>query len=415
MNISKRSVDALAPKGERYFVWDDAISGFGIRVGASGRKTFICRYRNGNIRRQVKLGNVGTLTAEEARSAAKKVLANVTLGEDPAEERDAKRKAVTLSKLVELFVEGHGPKLKAASLTNYKSALNKHVLPVLGKRPAEAITTKDLNKLHISLVEQPFNANRVIAYLGSVFSWGADNGYVPEAFNPTRAVKRFKEQGRQRYLSDEELARLGSALVLAETKGLPWTIKVTGDKRKHVAKGSQSIIYPSHVTNAIRLLLMTGCRLREILHLQWKEVDIGRGLLFLPDSKTGRKTVILNRSAIAILESMDRTDRYVIPGDIPSQSRHDLKRPWTHIRAAADLQDVRLHDLRHTHASIGAMAGFGLPIVGKLLGHASSMTTQRYAHIADDPARRASDAIGLTLERLMGGENSMQTVSSETV
>lgn len=208
---------------------------------------------------------------------------------------------------------------------------------------------------------------------------------------------------------------MGSVLVLAETDGLPWNIKATGDRRKHVAKDNQSIIYPSHVTNAIRLLLMTGCRLREILHLRWKEVDIGRGLLFLPDSKTGRKTVILNRCAIAILESMGRTDRYVIPGDIPSQPRHDLKRPWTHIRAAADLEDVRLHDLRHTHASIGAMAGFGLPIVGKLLGHASSMTTQRYAHIADDPARRASDAIGLTLVRMMGGENSTQTVSSETV
>lgn len=401
MKISKRSVDALAPKGERYFVWDEALSGFGIRVGANGRKTYICRYRNGNIRRQVKLGNAGTLTAEEARDAAKKALASVTLGEDPAAERDAKRQAVTLAELVELFVNGHGPKLKPASLAGCRSALNKHVLPVLGKRPAEVITTKDLNKIHIGLVEHPFHANRVMAYLGSVFSWGADNGYIPEGFNPTRAVKRFKEQGRQRYLSDEELARLGSALVTAETEGLPWTIKATGDRLKHVAKDNQTIVYPSHVTNAIRLLLMTGCRLREILRLQWKEVDLGRGLLFLPDSKTGQKTVILNRSAIAILEAMDRTDRYVIPGDIADQPRHDLKRPWTHIRAAAKLEDVRLHDLGHTHASIGAMAGFGLPIVGKLLGHASSMTTQRYAHIADDPARRASDAIGLILEKLI--------------
>lgn len=405
MKISKRSVDALAPKGERYFVWDEAISGFGIRVGANGRMTFVCRYRNGNIRRQVKLGNVGTMTAEEAREAAKKVLANVTLGEDPAAERDAKRKALTLSKLVEHFVEGHGPKLKAASLTNYTSALKKYVLPQLGKRSVEKITTRDLNKIHISLVEHPHHANRVISYLGSVFSWGAQNGYIPETFNPTRSVKRFREQGRQRYLSDEELARLGMALVLSETEGLPWTIRATGNNRKHIAKGKQATVYPTHVTNAIRLLLMTGCRLREILNLQWKEVDIGRGLLFLADSKTGRKTVILNRSAIAILNTMERGDRYVVPGDIPNQPRHDLKRPWTHIRAAAGLEDVRLHDLRHTHASIGAMAGFGLPIVGKLLGHASSMTTQRYAHIADDPARRASDVIGLSLERMMKSES----------
>ncbi|MHA7774472.1 tyrosine-type recombinase/integrase [Roseibium sp. M-1] len=403
MKISKRTADALAPKGERYFVWDETISGFGIRVGANGRKTFVCRYRNGSIRRQVKLGNVGTMTAEEARDAARKVLANVTLGEDPAAERDAKRNALTLSKLLELFVEGHGPKLKAASLENYVSTLKKHVMPKLGKRPVEEITTKDLNKIHISLVEHPYHANRVISYLGSVISWGARNGYVPETFNPTRAIKRFREQGRQRYLSDEELARLGKALVKAETEGLPWSIQVTGDKRKHVPKCNQTIVYPTHVTNAIRLLLMTGCRVREILHLRWKEVDLGRGLLFLADSKTGRKTVILNRSAIAILETMERTDRHVIPGDIPGQPRHDLKRPWTHIREAAELEDVRLHDLRHTHASIGAMAGFGLPIVGKLLGHASAMTTQRYAHIADDPARRASDAIGMSLQRMMEG------------
>ncbi len=188
MKISKRSVDTLAPKGERYFVWDEALSGFGIRVGTNGRKTYICRYRNGNIRRQVKLGNVGTLTAEEARDAAKKVLASDTLGEDPAAERDAKRQAVTLAELVELFVIGHGPKLKPTSLAGYRSALNKLVLPVLGKRPVEAVTTKDLNKIHIGLVEHPFHANRVMAYLGSVFSWGADNGYIPEGFNPTRAV-----------------------------------------------------------------------------------------------------------------------------------------------------------------------------------------------------------------------------------
>ena len=176
---------------------------------------------------------------------------------------------------------------------------------------------------------------------------------------------------------------------------MPWNIKATGDKTKHVAKTKRNTVYPFHVTNAIRLLLLTGCRLREILHLRWSEVDLERGLLLLLDSKTGRKTVILNRSAVAILSSSERVGAFVVPSSDPKRPRHDLKRPWDHIRAAAKLDDVRLHDLRHTHASIGAGAGFGLPVVGRLLGHASSATTQRYAHIAGDPARRASEAIGL--------------------
>jgi integrase len=167
---------------------------------------------------------------------------------------------------------------------------------------------------------------------------------------------------------------------------------------KHLADPSkQWVRYSPQVIAAICLLLLTGCRLREILNLRWSEVDLERGLLLLRDSKTGRKTVILNRAAISVLDSLDRAGACVIPGDDLDRPRHDLKRPWDHIRAAAQLNDVRLHDLRHTHASIGAGAGFGLPVVGRLLGHASAATTQRYAHIADDPARRASEAIGAHL------------------
>ena len=187
-------------------------------------------------------------------------------------------------------------------------------------------------------------------------------------------------------------------LTQAETEGLPWTIRATGETAKHLADQSrQRIIYPPHVIAAIRLLLLTGCRLREVLNLRWSEVDLDRGLLLLLDSKTGRKIVILNRAAISVLTTLDKVGTCVIPGEDLVRPRHDLKRPWDHIRAAAGLDDVRLHDLRHTHASIGAGAGFSLPIIGRLLGHASAATTQRYAHIADDPARRASEAIGAYL------------------
>ncbi len=401
MRISKRSVDSLVPNGQRYFVWDDDLSGFGVQVGANGSKTFICRYRNRGTRRQIKLGRIGTLTPDEARTAAKKVLGSVALGGDPASDRDADRRAIRLDELIDVYFEMHGAKLKPKSSRGYRRSLELHILPKLGKLPAETITTRDLNKIHIGMATRPYQANRVLSHLGSIFNWGITSGYLPQGRNPARGIKRFREKGRQRYLSSKELTRLGQALTMAETTGIPWTIDAASETSKHVPKTNQYFVYPRHVTNAIRLLLLTGCRLREILDLKWKEVDLERGLLFLPESKTGQKTVILNRSAIAILDSMERNGTYVIPGNDPYQPRHDLKKPWDQIRAIARIEDVRLHDLRHTHASIGASAGFGLPIVGRLLGHTSAATTQRYAHIADDPARRASDAIGSILQNAL--------------
>jgi integrase len=229
------------------------------------------------------------------------------------------------------------------------------------------------------------------------------HGHVPRGFNPARDIKRYREQGRERYLSSDEIIRLGQVLRQAETGGLPWTIKIAGPRARHLARPeNRREIYPRQVTNAIRLLLYTGCRLREILYLRWTEVDFERGLLHLPDSKTGRKTIVLNVSALDVIAGCSRIGAFVIAGDRPDRPRHDLKRPWEQIREAAGLGSVRLHDLRHTHASIGVAAGLGLPIVGKLLGHASQATTARYAHLADDPVRRASDLIGGRIAALIG-------------
>jgi integrase len=157
---------------------------------------------------------------------------------------------------------------------------------------------------------------------------------------------------------------------------------------------------------AIRLLLFTGCRLREILHLKWEQVDLERGLLFLSDSKTGRKTVILNAPALAVLVSLDRLGSFVIPGQDPEKPRADLKRPWETVAKRAGLDRVRLHDLRHTYASFGAGGGLGLPIIGKLLGHTQASTTQRYAHLDADPLRRAAETIGGRIAPALAGKHS---------
>lgn len=403
MNLSKRTVDGLAAKSKRYFVWDAALKGFGVRVEPTGRKTFLCRYRAGGARRQYLLGAHGAVTAEEARGEARRVLSSSALGTDLAHSRYEARRAVRFSELVEIFLAEHVSKLKSGTAVEYEGALRKHAVPAIGRTPADAVTTSELNRLHVALSAHRARANRVNSYIRSLFSWAGTHGYVPRDFNPARYVKPYKEQARERYLSSEELLRLGEILRKAETTGISWIAKAAGQTAKHRAKPkNQLIVYPPEVTNAVRLLLFTGCRLREILHLRWGEVDLERGLLHLPNSKTGKKSVVLNGAAVGILKNLPRCDVFVIPGDVKGQPRHDLKRPWEHIRHAAGLQDVRLHDLRHTHASFGVASGLGLPIIGRLLGHASPLTTARYAHLADDPVRRASDVIGTKLSQLLG-------------
>ena len=157
-------------------------------------------------------------------------------------------------------------------------------------------------------------------------------------------------------------------------------------------------------TAAIRLLLFTGCRLREILHLKWTDLDLDRGMLHLADSKTGRKSVVLSAPALEILAALPRLGDYVIAGTDPTQPRSDLKRPWTLVCRRAGLEGLRLHDLRHSFASVGAGAGLGLPVIGKLLGHASPTTTARYAHLDNDPVRRATNAIGATIAAALDGK-----------
>jgi len=247
--------------------------------------------------------------------------------------------------------------------------------------------------------------------VGSMYAFAARTGAVPEGINPARKIDKFAEHRRERFLTGAELERLGAAIREAETKGIPWEVDEAKSKAKHLpqAKNRFTKIGP-FAAAAIRLLLFTGCRLREILHLQWENVDLERGLLFLPDSKSGRKTVILNAPALAVLAGLNRLGSYVVPGDGPKKLRADLKRPWEAVSKRAGLEGVRLHDLRHTYASFGAGSGLGLPIIGKLLGHTQPSTTQRYAHLDNDPLRRAAENIGGQIAAALEGGSAGQLV-----
>jgi integrase len=248
----------------------------------------------------------------------------------------------------------------------------------------------------------------VISLLATIYAYAIKTKGLPkDTENPATGIEPFDEQPRQRYLTTEELQRLGEAIREAETTGIPWEPDPT-KKVKHAAKPENRRTKIDQYAAAIRLLLFTGCRLREILNLRWTEYDAGRGLLFLPDSKTGQKTVVLSAPALAVLEALPRVGSYVIAGESAGTKdespRADLNRPWRSVRKRAGIEDVRIHDLRHSFASVGAGAGLGLPIIGNLLGHSQSSTTQRYAHVAVDPARRAADIIAGEIEKAMGGK-----------
>lgn len=402
-------------------------AGFGIQIEPTGTKTYVVRYRPKGLgrdgpRRFYKIGRHGDLTADEARQHAKAILGLVADGQDPAAKLKSarsdyvrKRDALTVEALGAIFLEEHvKARRKARTTVGYETLLRKHAYPQMGQIKAEALSRADVARLHASLAGSPHTANRVVAVLGSMYSYAQKNGVVPENFNPTRGLEKYREEGRERYLSSAELQRLGAALDEGEEIGLPWEFDTTAPNAKHVPKewkGQREKLDP-HAAAAIRLLLLTGARLREILDLRWSHTDLERGLLLLPDSKTGKKTIVLSSAAMAIIERLAGEDTeglkrndYVIKGVGDGKPRRDLKRPWEAVRRRAKLDDIRLHDVRHTFASLGAGASLGLPIVGKLLGHSQPQTTARYAHLDADPLRRASDIIGAQIEKAMAGKS----------
>lgn len=413
MRLGRRAVTNV-PKVDKLTVfYDDELRGFGLRVMPSGSKTWIVEYRpgaggRGTAKRRMAIGSADVVTPDQARKAARDVLAAVRLGQDPAGDKADARRAETLDQLSRRYEQEAGVNRKATTAGLYESYWRLHIRPVLGPKRAIDITKADVASLHKAIGEgHPVTANRAISLLGSFFAWAQDMKIIPEGPNPAASIEKYREQGKDRYLTTEEFTRLGEAIREAETVGIEWQpIDMSKPNAKHVPKllENRRTIISQHAAAALRLLIFTGARLREILNLRWKEVDLERGLLFLPDSKTGRKTIVLGAPAIAILKEIRGNGPYVIAGDDPDKPKTDLKRPWALVSRRAGLEDVRLHDLRHSFASVGAGSGMGLPIIGKLLGHASTATTQRYAHLDADPLRRASDAIGAAIALALDGK-----------
>lgn len=396
--ISKRTVDALKPGEKDGYLWDggyrDALPGFGVKVTPKGRKVYLIQYRLGGRSgrtRRVTLGTHGNSTADEARSRAKKLLGQVADGKDPAAERDKAKAESTLGAVLEQFLTEHvDTKLKRQSAEAYRRVAKFYILPKLKNRRIAEIERADVARLHHSMRDKPYQANRTLAVLSILFNWCEKHGLRPDGSNPCRHIEKYREYKRERFLSEAELARLGEALGTAEMGETvsPW------------------------VAAAIRLLTLTGARMSEILTLKWNEVDFEQQQLRLPDSKTGRKSVYLNAPALEVLASIPRLDGnpYVICGEKTGAHLVNLQKPWRRIRTAAGLDDVRLHDLRHSFASVAAGGGMSLPVIGALLGHSQPQTTQRYAHLSADPLKAASDAVGERIAAAMGPANSADIV-----
>lgn len=374
--ITKRTINALmAPERGESKVWDSELRGFGLRIRASGHRAFIIQYRNGEGRtRRLTIGRLGQLTPEEARKQARQLLAAVARGEDPAEERAKARRAETVAELAARFLTEHAEaKRKPSTAREYRRIFERIILPRLGHRKIASLTAADVATLHHSMRDRPSMANRTVATLSAMLTKAEVWGARPRGSNPCRFVEKFPEQPRERFLSSAELARLGEVLRTVEE-----------ENSEHCS-----------VVPAIRLLLLTGCRVGEVLSLKWDYVDFDRRCLALPDSKTGKKVIPVGTAALELLASIARMEgnQYVFFGAKRGSHLVDLQHPWERIRRRVGLEDVRLHDLRHSYASFGAGAGLSLPIIGKILGHRHPATTNRYAHLADHPVQTGADLI----------------------
>ena len=384
--LTNRTVAATRPRDRDVFVWDDELPGFGLRVKPSGVKSYVIQYRNRhNDSRRITIGRHGVIGPEKARRKAKKMLADVQDGADPATERKDDREAPTVAELAEKYLREHAaPHKKPRSVEEDQRLLRLHVLPALGRKKVAGITRADITGLHHAMRDTPGAANRTLALVSKMLNLAEKWGLRPDGSNPCRHVDRYPERKMERFLSVDELGRLGAVLAEAE----------------RTATELPSVIA------AVRLLMFTGARLGEILNLEWSHVDFEWSCLRLPESKTGAKVIHLNAPALEVLNGIERDGSpWVIAGRDPDKPLVNLRKPWHRIRKAAGLDNVRLHDLRHSFASVGAAGGLSLPMIGALLGHTQAATTQRYAHLAADPLKQAADMIGERIRAAINGKS----------
>lgn len=381
MRLTKRSVEGLEVRPGDYITWDCDVKGFGVRVYGTGKRTYVVQYRAGKRTRRLTLGQHGPLTTDEARKLAMQRLGDVARGEDPSADIQTKRRAPTVSALCDRFLEEYvAQHCKPTTYRSYSTIIRNHVKPKLGAFLINDVKRADVAALHFDMRNTPYHANRTLMVISKMFNVAEDWGLREEGANPTRRIKKYREEEKKRYLTDQEQFRLGQVL------------------QEVLEDGTET----EHVVSAFLLLLLTGCRRNEIQTLKWEYVHYTH--LDLPDSKTGRRRIPLPREAYDIIASLPRRDGnpYVILGITEEGHITDLERPWRRIRERAGLEGVRIHDLRHTYASVAMQDGIDPFTLKEILGHKNLTTTLRYAHLADDAVQRAAGSVASRVAGAMG-------------
>jgi integrase len=401
IKITKRSVESLELASAGAFVrYDDKLAGFGVRVMSSGRRFYFVRYRNKYGRsRWFTIGEHGKVTPDAARTMAKRVLQTVAVdGRDPSGEREAFRAAPTVNHLLDRYVKEHleqrnGPR----TIESFNGIVERDIRPEIGHLKVAAVTRQDMHKLHAARSATPRQANMMMSVCSKVFNLAEVWEMRPEGTNPCRKIERYRENHRERFLSAEELGRLGTTLRRAESAGL-------------LRKNGVPTLYRRVTTAAVELLLFTGCRLSEILNLKWEQVDFADGKITLLTTKSGRsQQVTMNAPARQVLRELEATksSEWVLPSVSSIKrplSKAGIEAAWTKVRSAAQLDDVRLHDLRHTVGTYAAQSGANAFLVRDLLRHKNLAMTGRYVNRADVPVRTLSDQVGERISAAMAGQ-----------
>ena len=372
--ITKRTVDALVPAERERIVWDDDIKGFGVRIHPTGRKVYIVKYRHEGRSVKVTIGPHGPITPAAARAKAAEIVTLAKTGRNLEGNIPRGKNGATVADLAKRFMDEYAPgHLKPGTTRLYRKIIDNRILPRLGKRRVGDIGKNDVAALHSEMRDVPGHANRTLSVLSRMLTLAEVWEMRPEGVNPCRHVKKYPEHRRERFLSDDEYRRLGAALRDAEREGFVSPVAIA----------------------AIRLLMLTGCRSGEIMNLRWEYVDLDKGELSLPESKTGSKVVHLGEPAIEVLRGIPRPEDspWVLPGVKQGKHITYLHDSWKRILDRAGIENLRIHDLRHSFASGGLLVGEGLPMIGKLLGHNRVTTTSRYAHLANDPVKAAANRI----------------------
>ncbi len=379
MKLTKRLIETTPPREKRFFLWDAELKGFGCCIHPGGRRSYVVRYRteDGRDRRMV-LGTHGALTPQLARQRAAEILGKVAGGADPATERQEARKAVTVAELSGRYLAEHAIKKKSGDEDRRK--LEADILPIMGRLKVANVTMGDISTLHARMKARPVAANRVLALVRKMFGLAELWGMRPLGTNPAQHIQKYREQPRERYLSEDELSRFGEALDAIEVE----------DPRTQSS------------TAALRLLALTGARKNEVLTVRWEQLDEQHRCFWLPDSKTGARPLRLEQPALDLVLSLRRRSEWVFPSNRIDGPLRDISKALARAIRRAELTPFRVHDLRHTKASVAVGMGYSLPVTGALLGHARASTTERYAHLAADPVREAEGAVQAKIAAALG-------------